>query len=376
MTVSAGGHRNPPTQSQLDLAKLAHDSLRQSVVEQDERCGRLLTAIAFFLTAGTAALSIDKVRTASYLFPNGSRVSLPAVLISTFLILSAISAIYLILSVGPQESWKTPYVDAPSFLSFMEVAEASDATWNRVIRIGHRNRQLSYEWESYIRSSRQQAIRAEYKYGRIMEARGVLFIAVSVLAVSLTLTIEALSAVNPADLRWNLKTAIAGSTALAVVTFLAIQDRARNELHTDSIANQDRVPAVFSNLATSFSVYCGLAFMSSAVHQRLGIALVAALELLALAPGFYTVTEWRRARRRERLHAASGGAELPRRSLDSLSLTRLAIITAPGPALLAIPQWRFATIIAAFMPIVAFEGIRLMDAFRSVQVIRSLQRRE
>lgn len=122
-----------PRAEQVALARTAYEALRNSAVEQDELTGRFLTAIAFFLTAGTAGLALDDVRNATFEFSNGVKVQLPALFLSAFLVLSAISAIYLVLSFGPHQSWQTPYVDKASFLSFMEVAEATPSEWREIV---------------------------------------------------------------------------------------------------------------------------------------------------------------------------------------------------------------------------------------------------
>jgi hypothetical protein len=361
-----------PTDEQLRLAYRAYEALHSAVVEQDEKTARFLTADAFFLAAATAVLAIDRVRSTTIEFPHGPMIHLPLLFLAVFLMALLLSATYLILSTGPQESWDTFYRPDPSFLSYMEVAESPPERLPDLLANRDDIRRRHYEWNSLVDSCRDQARRAEYKQSRLMEARAAFFLGIAPLIVALVISVDALAA-KSAQLTWNWGIACPTAAALAVVTFLAIQDRTRNELHTSAKPPPTISVTLFVRLAGSLTLYTFFVCLSSAApgHPHWSYLLLVG-QVVSAVLAVYSFHRYSVDRRIEQ-SAIENQRILSRIPAPALLLL---ISLLPGPVLFFVSAARGAEIVLAFIPSAMAEGVRLLDTAFSVQNLRNRDRND
>jgi hypothetical protein len=336
----------------MELANEALDALSRSVTEQDERTARFLSALAFFTASGFAALTIGEVKDSRFILPNDAIAPLPALYIGAFLAMTALAALYLILSIGPAESWATPYNERPSIYSFKQIAETRNERFEASLANSNSEELRRYQWEALMSTCHDAARRADYKYARIIEARAAFFLGVAPLGVGIVCTIEALGASGAtATVDWSWRSAILAGMALGGVVFLSVDDRSQSEPATESPAR-----ITFRRLALCFGLHSGLVMISSMNSGGWGIGInVGAIAVLV--PGAIAVSRWRAEREADLI------ATNERRVLDFLHPLIVIGLGFPQLGAAIAPAGRTYELLLAFLPLIPFEGVRLFDRF-------------
>jgi hypothetical protein len=302
------------SEEQLASLGLSYDAMVRAVRELEDRAGRLLTAIAFFLTAGTATLAVQKVRDFRYEFENGASVKLP----------------FLDLAENKVERWLEWQQGSPT-----ELRDRRAAT-------------LSLE-------TRRLALLAEYKYGRLVEARGLLLIAVSCLLVAFILLGQALGyGTDMNTVPWGWKMAIVPGLALALITWVAGNDRYRLETEIDSLHDPSSPRQAFSMMATMMASHPVLVLSASALTGWWLAGLASVVIGTSVVATIY-VARWKT------LH----GPQQPECWLNQLGGVRLMVFPLVELVPLVHPALHNYLIASSFVPILFFEGIRLFDALVS-----------
>lgn len=316
----------------------------KSLNDQDQRAARLLTALAFFMTAGVALLNSNYVRGLNYEFANGAEANLVSIFLGIFLTSVSVAAVYLVLSIGPSEPWDTTYKTRPSHLNFSEIAEGQAPT------VEERLRAAEAPDSELIDAIRDAARRTKYKYNRVMEARAAFLMGIPCLIVALILMVDAHSSNT---MQWTWKLGSICGIVVAVVTFIVIEDRSRSEPPIEPSAGN-----TFQVIAVCFGAFSGLAFASSAGGHATWPAIVPNIAgLAATAAAAWALHIWRVDR--QAVVEAS-------RELRVLDLARPSHFLCLGLVQLGIgfvPSARVFQMAVSAAPLLGFEGIRLLDFF-------------
>lgn len=332
---------------QVELAKTSFEHMRFQVSELEKRSGFLITATAFFLTATAALLNNATVRDVSYAFPNGTRIRLAVLFLIASLLLGTFAVIHAVLAIGPQvRHFQHVTLSQPSFLSFLSIAERPLNEWEKVTNKSSIGAVDRYLREMYAREAAELSKEAQYRYGRLGEVRAFLFLAVAALAMGLILVVDSLSKDRSSStlVQWSDKTAIAMGLVVAALTFIAGQDRVRIEDDgwTDGAGPNSTVSLLRRNAAW-LSLTGGLVVVS--VGGNL-LAFIGAL--ISLVPPIHSAI-----RRRRRLGRSF-------RILDRVSVVPQVTIAGALIILYAFHSLRVFLLVAAILPLVALEGIRLV----------------
>lgn len=353
------GEASSDVAKQVDLAKAGFEHLRFQVSELERRSGQLVTATAFFLTATVTLLNNQNVREVEYIFDNGARVRLTVVLLVLALLFGTFAIIHAVLAVGPQvRHYQHVGLSQPSFLSFLSIAEREPAAWSQVVQKSGDLAVQKYMRDMYAREAAELSKEAQYRYGRLGEVRAFLFLAVSALAMSLVLVLDALSVsrITPVTIEWTIRTALGVGLVLALLTYFAGEDRLRIE---DDGWVEDTGPGsaiwVLRSNGRWLSLTAGLTVVSIDGHSG-----TAALALLSLVPPVVAITQ--RRRRYGRTF----------RTLDHLSIILLLLIGAAIGGFTLIESARVFLLVAAVLPLFVFEGIRLVYVLKAIFAISRL----
>jgi hypothetical protein len=341
----------------FELAQEMVSRLTASLDAHDSRTGTFLAGIAFMVTAGTAALTNDTIRAARFTIPNNERLPLPAFGLLLFLLFMTAAATYLVLSLGPPEPPPRP----DSRLSLIRVASSDDGEWSDLMAANgpdfERARDAIYDNDVRYLSSR-----AAYKYGRLVEARAAFFLALPCLLIFIVLTLF-VHAYNQRTLGLSWLATLACAAILLVTTFVAGQDRVRIDLLDQSppgsralsVGDTDR--KTFMVLAICLSLNAALTFSSVMVRTTASAqSLLPILALVVTVPAAWSLGQRRR--------IARDSSQSPR-VLDRLSPYAVILFAVPGCAFGLISNLRAFCMLAGFMPIALFEGIRLVDFYVS-----------
>ena len=278
------------------------------------------------MTGGVAALNNANIRAARFLFPNGASVPLPLIAIACSLLLAGLSAMSLVLSLGPPEPPPIRYkssvaVPAPNAAGELPVA-------------------MRHSW---------------YKYERIVEARALFFLSLPFFLVGILATLFVLSSGpsgRPEKFSWPIS--LAGGLVILVLTFVAGNDRARIESLGADVKRDSRL---FSILAACLAVSSFLFFVAAGLTgMRVPVALAVGA-LLATSVACYFL--W--ARRRNVAVAAHD-----RRALDALRPAYLILIQLPAFFVAWWPAARPVLVLLALVPIGIFEGSRLVYGYLGI----------
>ncbi|XVV08856.1 hypothetical protein ACQP2X_28880 [Actinoplanes sp. CA-131856] len=280
-------------------------------ITADARTGPFLAAVAFFMTGGVTALSNESIRAAKFVLPDGVLLPLPLIALTLSVILAGLSAMSLVLSLGPPVPPQT-------------------------------------------KSDEPATVRSHnfYKYERIVEGRALLLLSLPFFFFGILTTLFVLDKKDSnaaLDFSWPLT--LGGAAIVFVVTFAACNDRARIESLGSGAEGDARV---FSKLAVSLSIAAGLTFAVCGVG---GLLLPAVL--LTVAAGAAGWSGWvLRARRND-----PSRAKQAKRALDSLPP-----LLVPGFQLVVlvvglVPALRPCLMLCALYPVGIFEGSRLLYGY-------------
>jgi hypothetical protein len=340
-----------PSDAHLELAREAYEQHVRSVDHQDLRTGRFLTAVAFFVTSGTTGLLNSDVRSAYFIMPGNQRIHLPLLFLASFLMMTALTAAYLVLSIGPPEPWDSGSEGGVSHLPYYGSYYPTEKEWEA--RFQANAAELSARrYASHKTNTLKAAKRAAYKYRRIVEARAAFFIALPLFSLFITTMTTAWNSSASTGTHWDWRPALSGAIVLSLLNFTAGEDRSRIEDLARDPASPDR--RVFSKLAAYLSVNSGCVFLCSSSDGYDVLELCAGgLGILSMV--FAAVVLYQR--------ASTGG----RRVLDRLRPEVVIALAVPGAAALGLPVLRPWCIAFAFIPTGLFEGVRLIDYYRSVE---------
>jgi hypothetical protein len=332
------------TRDQVGLAEDAFDWQTKAVANLDDKAGRLITGIAFFLTAITALLANADVRNAAFLGPNKKVVHLPLILLVLFLVFGAFAALQLILAIGAvSKPPRSELLGEPSAASFVAISEDAPAAWEKLFTMDD-PRLRDYRFRVLKHEAPKAAQMAAYKNGRIIEARALLFFAVACLAMVLPLVVETVSSSSRSPVVWTFTRSVPTALGIAAVTFIAANDRHRVEADVDSLLAVGSPRDVFRDMAPSMALFAALTALASTGELAWVI-----LALPALLPSVWSLFRWRNRPNRELSFLYS----LPSPALVALYLPTLVIFL--------VPSARMFELVAAFTPLVLFEGVRLAD---------------
>lgn len=298
----------------------------QSATESDSaayasiyaRTGPFLAAVAFFMTGGVAALSNGNIRNARFLFPNGASVPLPLISIACSILLAGLSAMSLVLSLGPPEPPPIRYKSSgPSKVTDVLPVE------------------VRHSW---------------YKYERIVEARAFFLLALPFFLVGILATLFVLS--GETTFGWPLS--LTGGLIVLVLTSVAGNDRARIESLGADVKRDSRL---FTMLAGCLGGSSFLFFLAAGWG---GLAVPGSLAVIAFAVTLVACYHlW--ARRKNIAVAAHD-----RRALDGFRPAYLILIQLPSLVVAWIPAVRPFILVFALAPIGIFEGSRLVYGYAGI----------
>ena len=219
--VPVPGPPGLPTTQRFELAHLAYDEVLDATKHQDDKVGRVLTAVAF-LTAGSVALLSQQSNT-EYRFQVGShQVPLVALLAGIFLGCVSLTVLLLLLSVSSR--LKLPpgssrprgaRADGESLIYFNVVADLTLPDWQARWDVDDATL-LERVTTNLIDETHNIAERVKVKYGRSDEAVVVFMLGLLFLATSAICFVAAVSNPRPAT---------APGAAANVVVGLTVYDR-------------------------------------------------------------------------------------------------------------------------------------------------------
>lgn len=346
---------NDQSKAKLAFSEEMVSRLNAGLDSHDARTGIFLAAIALMVTAGLAALSDQTIRDARFILPNGSKLPLPALSLGLFLVFTITAATYLVLSLGPPE----PPPRSQSELSLVRPSSIETDQWRQLYRIDSHQFDKVLE-EVYYRDSEYLAYRALYKYQRLVEARASFFLSLPFLLNFVVLVMFLPnSRSDVTGLSWTASTLC--STILFLTTFVAGQDRVRID-HIDRAIDAGtklsralkKDDETFVILTICLAINSALTFSSAMIGKS-----ATAEELLPIASSLVTVpAAWKLVKRRRAENFSP-----KQRVLDRLSPYSIVMLSMPGLLCGLFPEVRQFCLIAAFLPSLFFEGIRLFDFY-------------
>jgi hypothetical protein len=349
--------RSHTVSNESDIGRLLFDRLSLEVDGQDARTGRLLTAVAFFLTSGVAGLNLSFLRNSELKFSSGSLIPVPLFADGCFLLLQIVAATYLILSLGPPEPPLRNYHDTNFSLTRIVILRQNDWDILNRLRGGRLARTVG---ETYERDTRYLQDKAVYKYQRLVEARASLLLSLPFLLLAICYALLS-TAGSKHTVLFSVSAALPGASILWLLTFLTSNDRLRIEGHYDVLRVRDP-NAVHESLALRVLVRTewGFAFYSAIIFLGSGIVgspywtqwILGSISVAVLGPQFFAM----RARRREARKLST-----PQRALDRFGSWWVAFLGGVGFILITGEGLRIWCLAYSLTPILITEGIRLVD---------------
>jgi hypothetical protein len=165
--MSEKGHIAPQFDG-VPEARSAYSGVYDFIKHQDDKIGRFLTAIAFLVAASVSLLTNEHVRAVRFEMAPHVRPPLPAILLTSFLVLALVALLVLFSSLGPNS---THPAGKASLLFFEPIASETEHAWHEHWT-GKRSEALEARlYQEYIVHTRQLALNAEFKVQRNNEAR-------------------------------------------------------------------------------------------------------------------------------------------------------------------------------------------------------------
>jgi hypothetical protein len=346
---------NDQSRAKLVFSEEMVSRLNAGLDSHDARTGIFLAAIALMVTAGSAALSDQTIRDTRFILPDGAKLPLPALSLGLFLVFAVAAATYLVLSLGPPE----PPPRSQSELSLVRPSSIETDQWTKLHRVDSKQFDKVLE-EVYYKDLQYLANRALYKYQRLVEARAAFFLSLPFLLNFVVLVMFLPN--SPSDvagLSWT--AGILCCTVLFLTTFVAGQDRVRIDRIDRAIDTGVKVDKVlrkddetFKILTICLAINSALTFSSATIGRGVVIQ-----TLLPIASFLVTVPAvWKLIMRRRTEHFS-----LRQRALDRLPPYSIVTLSMPGLICGLVPAIRPLCLIAAFLPSLFFEGIRLLDFY-------------
>jgi hypothetical protein len=339
-----------------DVGRLLFDRLSGEVEGQDARTGLLLTAVAFFLAGGVAAVSLGAFRNARFEFSDGSQIPVPLLCLAFFLILQTVAAVYLVLSLGPPEPPLRNYHGTRFSLTRIVILREND--WEALSQLAGDSLSNTVD-ETYERDARYLQDKAVYKYQRLVEARASLLLSLPFFLLAIWFgSLSTFSAGN--DSRFTFGSALGGGCILWLLTFVACNDRVRIESHYDVLRDKGRQASsdrsarrVLLRTSWGFPFYAMVVFLGAGIVGLPGWAqwIIGFASLMVLVPQFLAM--W------ERWRADRGGQ--PKRALDRIGPWWVVVVGCVGFAVISIGVLRIYCLVYCLAPLLATEGIRLLD---------------
>lgn len=259
-------------EQRIEVATAALEHIGAVALEHEKRAAYLVTATAFFLAATAALLRLDQVREFRYQF-GPHFVPLGAGFLVASLILGTVAVLHAVMAFGPQIRHSQHVgLERPSPFSFLSIAEEPPDKWAAIFRLPGPELQ-DYRLRMYVRETREVAKEAQYKYGRLGEARAFLFLAVASLAIALVFVFHALLNTASSSSRWSADIAVPTAAMVAAITWTAARDRHRVEEDHGVPTGAGTISHVLSRMAAFLTLWAFLVVLSSTGSQ---VPLVAA----------------------------------------------------------------------------------------------------
>jgi hypothetical protein len=224
--------------SRDDLLRFTYKEVLDASKHQDDKIHRLLTAIAFLVTASLALGNLGGARYITARFEVGERL-IPLGLLCLGVFLVGIVGVVIMLIGGLTTPLRFPggqRSDAPEItyttdlqagqVYFYEIASGSLEEWHEKWDVPDADQLKKEREDSLIRETHNLAVRAEFKYARVNEAVGLLSFALLSFALAAVLVVAAALAAaqgEPLDevafgpwVRGSLAAVLAGYIALQV----------------------------------------------------------------------------------------------------------------------------------------------------------------